>query len=959
MSDPLTSRRKAFLDLYQANLLPVFRYHLLRCGDWQDAQAWTAETFLKAWRWFHEQDGAVSRTWLFRIAVSVYTGLRHPHTLEPLEGGSATPTQDQLAAYARVADLHEGWRRSPRRLQDAVALFLFAGLDIAEVSEVIGWRADQTADRLAPFAAQHSDLRVLAGEIAPVGYFAARLENEIVETVGRGERIRPGLRGPWAWWARYRAGPVLTFLGQALPLVLFGVLFYLGVQSFTRPASNAVVEPERQQSRETRRLILPQSNRQGPALPAGYTQEPSQDWMIYANQAGAVFVKSLQNGDTTRLTEDGFYLFGGDDPLFQPQLSPDGAWLALVSPETGDTWLFGMDGTTRRRIHPRSVRLAWSPDGGEAVYVDPDNPRLIRRFRASLDVPQTVIQMPGEVQSLAWSPDGRMIGVAYMREGPEADQVTTYIGLVNAQGSRRVVLGAQGETIDQVRGGDLYYAHRMVWTEDSSELWYPRWAASFPVGEALGFDLEVSQSGLPVGQYLGVSQQLILPFPINRMVEVENALLTGRPGAVLSDGMVGLAVAPDRRRAARILESPNGDPAIVALYDVETRQNFWIESFGRAERVAWTAEQNLLVVGERINQPGKIFLVDSSNGEHSVIAEDAWLIGTRSEMAYASRNLAPQTVKIPLTGQDLTGPRVSVALPELGISLTLPSHWQVFRGNTVDEGIFISNFGIAEAVGYISLKPDDILIQVGPIFTQSSLEAEIQDIRHEFGDKVLVLEDEIGGLKAYRTYWEIAGPVHEVLFIDAQRYPLQAFYLPGNSSREFIFDEIFASIQLVERDQVRPSAESPRLPEASSVDWIPYRNANLGVAFELPSILDDNAQCRVREGEDALLVGSRILVTRYPLKGNNLEKIIPMLVGMREEDGSISRLEEYQLAGYSAFQMEGSQDVSGFFSMTFIEKGGELYILSYSPSGSCGLPLNGISELQIYRRMVESLTFIN
>jgi len=52
MSDPLVGVQDSLITLYRKMVVPVFRYHLVRSGDWQEAQALTRETFLHAQAWY-------------------------------------------------------------------------------------------------------------------------------------------------------------------------------------------------------------------------------------------------------------------------------------------------------------------------------------------------------------------------------------------------------------------------------------------------------------------------------------------------------------------------------------------------------------------------------------------------------------------------------------------------------------------------------------------------------------------------------------------------------------------------------------------------------------------------------------------------------------------------------------------------------------------------------------------
>lgn len=221
--------RDAFLLRYREQLIPVYRYHLIRCGDWQEAQAWTAETFRLARRWFSKIPMAEFRLWLFRIAVSIHSNFRKAPVFSE---SFFSPPQDQLAGLAQVTELSESWRKLPRKQQDAMALYLFAGLEITEVADVIGWEFEATLEKLSYTAARDNDLRLLASDLYPVGYFINQLEAEL-----RQEQLLPQAKrlswGPGWLWMQYRVGPAFMLLVQiSITLILF-LLFILGIGAFS------------------------------------------------------------------------------------------------------------------------------------------------------------------------------------------------------------------------------------------------------------------------------------------------------------------------------------------------------------------------------------------------------------------------------------------------------------------------------------------------------------------------------------------------------------------------------------------------------------------------------------------------------------------------------------------------------------------------------------------------------
>lgn len=141
-----------FADVYQEQLLGVWRYVRSRVSDYHEAQDVTGEVFTRAWRsWsgFDPERGAVG-AWLFRIAqrcVADWQRKRlgeHMPTAVPWdslrERQSENGESPEVAVLQRevlqrlgvaLADLNE-------RERECVALRFAAGLKMAEVGQVLG-----------------------------------------------------------------------------------------------------------------------------------------------------------------------------------------------------------------------------------------------------------------------------------------------------------------------------------------------------------------------------------------------------------------------------------------------------------------------------------------------------------------------------------------------------------------------------------------------------------------------------------------------------------------------------------------------------------------------------------------------------------------------------------------------------------------------------------------------------
>ncbi|HMN62023.1 MAG TPA: hypothetical protein PJ988_16760, partial [Anaerolinea sp.] len=348
MNDTLAGLNDAFLSLYRENILPVFRFHLARCGDWQEAQALTHETFRRAQPWFSRRVSASGQelAWLFGIAVWVQSHIRRKVDVGDAIGDDMRPLQEQVAAFVTVSEISETWSRLPVRTADALALFIFAGLDLDVVAQIVGWSALDIRTRLSRLVDQQTDQRLLASSLQPVGYFAGRLENELREMPQSRATARRRGAGPAFWRFSYVSSQAMGAAGRGIPLVFFVVLLLGAVWAITNPQFQ-------------RPAVIPT-----PTVPPNISADQfpwTDDAAILADEQGRVFRMQLFDQQKIYLSmKEGLYLPSGRDAVYEPQISPDGHWLELVNSLDRSTVLLSFQGDDRRVVSSSSVELSWA-----------------------------------------------------------------------------------------------------------------------------------------------------------------------------------------------------------------------------------------------------------------------------------------------------------------------------------------------------------------------------------------------------------------------------------------------------------------------------------------------------------------------------------------------------------------------------------------------------------------------
>ena len=136
---------EAFSELYQRFLPGVYRYHLARTGQVQEAEDLTAQTFLTAWEAIGGFRGQGSfAAWLFGIAShKLADHYRRRRVDLPLELAEVQRSPDPLPEEAVVQSLEMRRVTAALRLltperAEAMVLVLFGGLSMAEAAQTMG-----------------------------------------------------------------------------------------------------------------------------------------------------------------------------------------------------------------------------------------------------------------------------------------------------------------------------------------------------------------------------------------------------------------------------------------------------------------------------------------------------------------------------------------------------------------------------------------------------------------------------------------------------------------------------------------------------------------------------------------------------------------------------------------------------------------------------------------------------
>jgi len=136
---------EAFAELYRRHVTRVYRYHMAHTGNVKDAEDLTSQTFMAALEGVRSFRGSGSfAAWIMGIAARKRALFFRGSRLEvPLEAALHIPTPGlptDKAAIQRlqVGHVHHALRQLSSERSEALILYYFGGLNVAEAGRVLG-----------------------------------------------------------------------------------------------------------------------------------------------------------------------------------------------------------------------------------------------------------------------------------------------------------------------------------------------------------------------------------------------------------------------------------------------------------------------------------------------------------------------------------------------------------------------------------------------------------------------------------------------------------------------------------------------------------------------------------------------------------------------------------------------------------------------------------------------------
>ncbi len=251
----------------------VFRYHLVRCGDWQDAEGLVIQTLVKA-----KRSGIEQPYQLFRLA-SMGQVREHPSLKKLLRSGPDDQNQQaQLLQRAKITSLAGYWQSIPDEQTETLILACFARLDNATISKVIRRPASLIEAWLAKRSGEVSEFYSLAETIqVPEGLLGRVASAQAQEAI-------PGNLQKWIkqggqafnWEIQRKRRQAASSLNRLAPIllvcILVGLITSITLPMLSRPQVSQSVQP----------IDMPSDTSTFPVANAGLLVPPDdkvcQDW---------------------------------------------------------------------------------------------------------------------------------------------------------------------------------------------------------------------------------------------------------------------------------------------------------------------------------------------------------------------------------------------------------------------------------------------------------------------------------------------------------------------------------------------------------------------------------------------------------------------------------------------------------------------------------------------------------
>jgi hypothetical protein len=152
---------------------------------------------------------------------------------------------------------------------------------------------------------------------------------------------------------------------------------------------------------------------------------------------------------------------------------------------------------------------------------------------------------------------------------------------------------------------------------------------------------------------------------------------------------------------------------------------------------------------------------------------------------------------------------------------------------------------------------------------------------------------------------------------------------------------------------------NPGLSASAAPAWKMYQDAGGRFGFEYPAVYDEPAyrdRCAPRAMEEGAAVGARSELVFLDAGGSSLAESADKLLESKEwtEESRADETVGGRPALTVAYRFGG---LNRYGTFTLIPFGDKLLALGFSAGAPCDIPAAGITELDAYRHIIESIQF--
>ncbi len=395
----------------------------------EKAQWLTEQTIHACQQWLSSFDPEKTSPLVWLLKVALFTRRTRQDAIPSREYDLEPEESFSLQALAKLSWFSTWLKQQPKQAAEVFVLAGFVGMNLTDTAAVLGMDVAK-ANELLKTGLRGGRVRTAAVEENPGMPFMAAIEELSALFPPDSdwlEKVRKQLLSiqarPLPPWRMVLDGPTSLFkiswkrfISWGFPVIVLLALVWItsgwwtNNQMSTPTQTLLAIRPVPSHTPIQQAKNTPTQSPESTPTP-GIVFPASTDVLYWAGQDGAIYRYLLSDGTTKRLTDPGVYDPQSEDGSQttlppQPEVSPDGRFLALYPPKSGTLLV---DLQTGEVIHlPQTGPLAWKLDGSQVAFTMPGNPgKIFTLERPFVGQAVLLVDLPNEKSGLTSLVSGR------------------------------------------------------------------------------------------------------------------------------------------------------------------------------------------------------------------------------------------------------------------------------------------------------------------------------------------------------------------------------------------------------------------------------------------------------------------------------------------------------------------------------------------------------------------------